>query len=132
MLRTTPVRVILRKYSSNSFQLSVKGARPVTIALKLPEPARSEPMFCQGWYADTGSGRYMSETHAPFWIYGSGRLQLRFAPSPLPRRVAVDGRRGLELGRPGWHLVTVDVPRLVRVEGQKRRVGLRLVRLTAA
>ena len=106
--------------------------RRIGLALKLPEPARSEPMFCQGWYADTGSGRYMSETHAPFWIYGSGRLQLRFAPSPLPRRVVVDGRRGLELGRPGWHLVTVDVPRLVRVEGQKRRVGLRLVRLTAA
>jgi hypothetical protein len=106
--------------------------RRIGLLPRLREPPRGEPMFCQGWYADTGSGRYMSETHAPFWIYGSGRLQLRFAASPLPRRVAVDGSPGLELGRPGWHLVTVDVPRLVRAEGQKRKVGLKLVRLAAA
>jgi hypothetical protein len=96
----------------------------------LTEPSRASPVFCQGWYADTGSGRYMSETHAPFWIYGSGRLRLRFAESPLRGRISVDGRPALALGKPGWHLVTVDVPRLLRVEGEKRRVGLKLVRLT--
>jgi hypothetical protein len=106
--------------------------RRIGLLPALSEPPRSEPMFCQGWYADTGSGRYMSETHAPFWIYGSGSLQLRFAPSPLRRRVAVDGHAGLELGRPGWHLVTVDVPRLVGVEGQKRRVGLKLTLLATS
>jgi hypothetical protein len=74
----------------------------------------------------------MSETHAPFWIYGGGTLQLRFAPSPLPRRVAVDGRAGPELGKAGWHLVTVDVPRLVRVAGQKRRVGLKLTQFATS
>jgi hypothetical protein len=68
----------------------------------------------------------MSEKHAPFWIYGSGKLRLEFATSPLSRRVMVDGRRRLELGKRGWHLVTVDVPRLVHVRGEKKRVGLRL------
>jgi hypothetical protein len=104
--------------------------RRIGLLPALIEPSRARPVFCQGWYADTGSGRYMSKTHAPFWIYGSGTLRLRFAPSPLPRRVTVDGRAVLELRRPGWHLVTVDVPRLVKVEGQKKRVGLKLVRLT--
>ena len=80
-------------------------------------------MFCQGWYGDTGGGRYMSETHAPFWIYGSGKVRLKFAPSPLTPRVRVHGGDTV-----GWHLVTVDVPRLRRVEGQARPVGLRLVR----
>jgi hypothetical protein len=95
-----------------------------------PEPQRDHPVFCQGWYGDVGSGRFMSEVHAPLWVYGDGALTLRFAPSPLPRRIAVDGRaqRGLRLrlGKRAWHLVTVDVPRLVAgPEGKK--VGLRLV-----
>jgi hypothetical protein len=98
----------------------------------LAEPARTQPVFCQGWYADSGSGRYMSETHAPFWIYGSGRLQVRFAPSPLPSRVTVDGRRSFQLRNRGWHLVTVDVPHLVKVEGQKKRVGLKLLGLVTS
>jgi hypothetical protein len=66
----------------------------------------------------------MSETHAPFWVYGSGKVRLRFAPSPLRPRVTVHGG-----DKVGWHLVTVDVPRLRRVEGQTRAVGLRLVRV---
>src|SRR5256885_15976214 len=98
------------------------------IAPKRVEPGRSGPVFCQGWFAEiAGVGRYMSETHAPFWIYGSGRLRVQFARSPLPRRVTVDGRPGLDLKGRGWHLVTVDVPRLVTVEGQNDRVGLKLL-----
>jgi hypothetical protein len=99
----------------------------IGIAPTRVEPARSRPVFCQGWFGDTGSGRYMSETHAPFWIYGTGRLRLEFARSPLPRRVTVDGRAGLDLKGRGWHLVTVDVPRLVTVQGQNDLVGLRLL-----
>jgi hypothetical protein len=72
----------------------------------------------------------MSETHAPFWIYGSGRLQLRFAPSSLPRRIAVDGRPSLVARKQGWHLVTVDVPRLVDAAKQGKRVGMRLTRIS--
>jgi hypothetical protein len=106
--------------------------RPLGLLPALPEPPRSAPVFCQGWYADTGSGRYMSEAHAPFWIYGSGKLRLRFAPSALQTAVTVDGRKTLELGRPGWHLVTVDVPRLVRVAAEKRRVGVRLIRVSTS
>src|SRR5205807_8294309 len=93
------------------------------------EPSGARPVFCQGWYGDTGTGRYMSETHAPFWIYGSGKLRLEFAPSTLPRRITVDGRPTLELVGRRWHLVTVDVPRLVSVAGEQNRVGLKLVGL---
>jgi len=103
------------------------------LAPKRIEPARSGPVFCQGWFAETaGVGRYMSETHAPFWIYGSGRLKLDFAPSSLRPRVTIDGRSGSELRSEGWHLVTVDVDRLLKVAGQQHRVGLRLVRVTTS
>jgi hypothetical protein len=55
-------------------------------------------------------------------------LRLEFGPSPLHPRVTVDGREGLELRTRGWHLVTVDVPKLIEVEGQEHFVGLRLIR----
>jgi hypothetical protein len=104
----------------------------IGIAPKSVEPAHSNPVFCQGWFADTASGRYMSERHGPFWIYGSGALQLEFAPSSLAPRVTIDGRAGSELRSKGWHLVTVDVDRLVKVEGEKRKVGLRLLQVTTS
>jgi hypothetical protein len=84
-------------------------------------PRTHDPVFCQGWYGNTGHGWPMSETHAPLWVYGSGRLQLRFTPFSPARRVRVDGRDSLQLRGRGWHLVTVDVAHLTRVE--KRRVG---------
>lgn len=104
----------------------------IGIAPKRLEPARSSPIFCQGWFADTESGRYMSEPHAPFWIYGSGALQLEFAPSPLTPRVTIDGRPGLKLRSKGWHLVAIDVERLVKVAGEKRKVGLKLLRVATS
>jgi hypothetical protein len=96
---------------------------------KRVEPAHTRPIFCQGWFGETGSGRYMSETHAPLWIYGAGRLRLEFAPSPLPRRITVDGRPSLIARKKDWHLVTVDVPRLVDVAGVDKRVALQLTRI---
>jgi hypothetical protein len=99
--------------------------RPARILPVLPAPSPTTPVFCQGWYGDTGDGRYMSETHAPFWIHGSGRIRLRFAPSQLQPRVTV------HRGEAGWRLVTVDVPRLVRVENQTRRVGAKLLEITS-
>ena len=104
----------------------------IGIAPRSVEPARSKPVFCQGWFADTGSGRYMSETHAPFWIYGSGAVQLEFAPSSLTPHVTIDGRAGSELRSKGWHLVTIDADRLVKVEGEKRKVGLKLLRVATS
>jgi hypothetical protein len=101
--------------------------RVAALAVTPTEPPRTQPIFCQGWYGNTGSGRYMSERHAPFWIYGSGELRLRFAASELPRRVTVDGRTTRRLHGRGWHLVTVDVPRLVRMPRVEPRVGLKLV-----
>jgi hypothetical protein len=95
------------------------GSMPLPTA---PDPAK--PVFCQGWYGDTGNGRYMSETHAPFWVHGKPKLTI--APSELRPRVAIHA------GPDGWSLVTVDVPHLVRQAGQKRRVGVRLLRVTTA
>lgn len=96
----------------------------------LPEPSRYGAYFCQGWYGPQASprGRFMSEIHAPLWIYGGGSLRMTFAASSLPRSFTVDGvrQRGptLRLGRRGWHVITIDVPRLVRHD--HRRVGLLL------
>ncbi len=104
----------------------------VGIAPKRIEPDRSRPVFCQGWFASTASGRYMSETHAPFWIYGKGRLELDFAPSVLTPRVTVDGRLGVKLRDVGWHLVTVDVPSLITVADQKHQVGVRLLKVATS
>jgi hypothetical protein len=106
--------------------------RTIGVAPRRFEPSRSTPIFCQGWFGDTGSGRYMSKTHAPFWVYGSGKLRLEFAPSALTPRVTVDGRSGLELRSKGWHLLAVDVDRLVNVEGENRKVGLKLLRVTTS
>ncbi len=90
----------------------------------LPAPNPTTPVFCQGWYGDTGDGRYMSETHAPFWVYATGHVRLRFAPSRQQPRVTV------QRGNAGWRLVTVDVPHLTRVPGEKKRVGAKLLGVT--
>jgi hypothetical protein len=87
--------------------------------LRAPNPTTA--VFCQGWYGDTGDGRYMSETHAPFWMHGTGRVSPRFAPSDLRPTVAV------QRGRAGWRLVTVDVPHLRRLPGENKRVGAKLL-----
>jgi hypothetical protein len=109
-----------------------RGGHAAFPTLRAPSPR--EPVFCQGWYGDTGSGRFMSERHAPFWFYGAGLLRVRFAPSSLARRFTVDGRPQfgptLALGRRGWHVLAVDVPRLVPIGGKK--VGLRLVGLSTS
>src|SRR3954470_11475461 len=52
------------------------GGRPVL----LPAPNAKRPVFCQGWYGDTGGGRYMSETHAPFWVHGKPKLKFAGLP----------------------------------------------------
>jgi hypothetical protein len=103
------------------FERSASGSVPI---LQAPNP--TVPLFCQGWYGDTGNGRYMSETHAPLWVYGR-TIRLHFAPSTVQPRITVHGGR-----KQGWHLVTVDVPHLVRVAGQKNRVGAKLLRLVTS
>ncbi|MFL5919603.1 MAG: hypothetical protein ACJ74L_06095 [Gaiellaceae bacterium] len=86
----------------------------------LPAPSPTTPVYCQGWYGEQNGGRYMSETHAPFWLHGDVK-KLTFAPSRFVPRVRV------RPGPAGWNLVTVDVPSLVRVRGEKKLVGARLV-----
>jgi hypothetical protein len=99
--------------------------RSIGLQPALLEPSRERPVFCQGWYGDTGTGRYMSETHAPFWVYGGGDIRLKFAPSALKPGVTVHGGK-----RVGWHLVTVDVPHLRRVPGEAKRVGAKLLAIS--
>ncbi len=103
------------------------------------EPSRASPHFCQGWFGPRGQQIPMSETHAPFWVYGSRRLSLWVqASGPLRTRFGVDERPVstrtvfqatrivLPLGpRLGWHLVTLDVPRLVATK--PRPTGVRLL-----
>ena len=94
--------------------------RPQRSIQLLPAPNPTRPVFCQGWYGNTGDGRYMSETHAPFWLHGKIRT-VRFAPSGPKPRVRIHH------GLAGWNLITVDVPHLRHVAGQKQRVGARLL-----
>ena len=99
----------------------------------LKTPATRSAVFCQGWYGNTGHGWPMSETHAPLWIYGTGGLRMRFAPSQLPRTFTVDERAqhgaALSLGRRGWHVVTVDVPHLETLN--RKKVGLDLLSVSS-
>ena len=107
----------VQRHAGTVLMLERKPAREVH---QLPAPDPTVPYFCQGWYGDTGNGRYMSETHAPFWIHGRGRVRLTFAPSSPRPLVRVHGSSG-------WRLVTVDVPHLRKVPGQKQRVGAKLL-----
>ena len=95
------------------------------------EPARDAAVFCDGWRPNDGEGRVTSARHASLWAYNPGgadlRLFLRAEGEPADVRLTVDGRRGLDahvaalgetrlpLGDEGWHLVTIDGPRGVRV-----------------
>jgi hypothetical protein len=76
-------------------------------------------VFCQGWYPLRDNGRYMSERHAPLWVHGFKGMT--FEGSEVQPRIQV------QHGPAGWDLVTVDVPFLVHVPGEKRRVGPRLL-----
>jgi hypothetical protein len=104
--------------SSGSVLLFERGPPGSVPVLHGPDPTK--PVFCQGWYGDTGNGRYMSETHAPFWVHGNVQ---RIAMS----KVGLHPRIRVRDGPDGWHLVTVDVPHLIRVPGQRNRVGAKLL-----
>ena len=71
----------------------------------------------------------MSETHAPFWVYGKGRLQLDVRS--VSAHATSDGRRPARrstLRAKGWHLVTVDVDRAGRrSRARNRKVGAEAV-----
>ena len=99
----------------------------------VPEPPRAEPFYCEGW-----EGRTMKERQAPFWLYGSGPVQLEVsAPASTPAVLWVDGVRvdrtvvsreatlEGELEGDGWHALVLEVPRLLDTPPQ----GLRLERL---
>jgi len=117
------------------------GARPTN---PLGEPSRDAAHYCQGWYGPSAAGDVpMSRKRAPFWVYGSGSLALRLAAdATLTVRVSVDGvdaltktfagqaSVGVALAGQRWHLVTLDVDRLV--QSGTRRIGARLLGLELA
>ena len=87
----------------------------------VPEPPRSEPLFCEGW-----DGNVTDERQGPFWIYGSGRLRLTVsAIAETPATLWVDGDRADveqvdgtatlegELQGEGWHALVLEVPELL-------------------
>jgi hypothetical protein len=98
---------------------------------RVSEPARDAAVFCDGWRPNDGEGRVTSAPHASMWAYNAGgadlRLFLRRDAGPAGLKITVDGHRGLDttvsslsetrvpLGDEGWHLVTLDGPRGVRV-----------------
>lgn len=113
------------------------GAAPVN---PLAEPDRATAHYCQGWYGRAPAGIPMSRKRAPFWVFGGGPLTLRLAAAePMTVRVSVDGQEALSRTVDGeaavgvpllgsrWHLVTIEVDRLLDAGG--RAVGARLLGL---
>jgi hypothetical protein len=96
------------------------GGRPPTSPVR--EPGREAALFCGNWYPNDGNGRAMALGHAGLWAYGSGKLRLfmssarrlrvGFSVDGLPRfrRIVIRSAQEIRvpLGRPGWHLVTLD------------------------
>jgi hypothetical protein len=105
------------QHASGPVWLFEHRRRGLTTTLPVPNP--TVPVFCQGWYPLRDGGRYMSETHAPLWVHGLKSVAFD-ETDPRPRV-------HVHQGPAGWRLVTVDVPRLHRVSGQKQRVGARLL-----
>jgi hypothetical protein len=102
-----------------------------TLGNPVPEPARGRPLFCEGW-----DGSVMNERQGPFWVYGSGRLQLAVsAVAETPAALWVDGALAeravvarsaafeAELDGDGWHAVVLEVPELLDTSPPQ---GLRL------
>ena len=112
---------------TDDYVASVEG-----LAGQAPRPAgafwRAVASYLEGFRAHRGMGLLWFEYSS--WAvrngYGHGvassveAIRLMFARSALHPRVAVHGTSG-------WRLVTVDVPHLVRVAGQNRPVGVKLL-----
>ena len=106
-----PARTGLAGPAHGRPRLAVRARRRRHRAEPRPSPHTRGPSSARAGSPDTGSGRYMSETHAPFWIYGSGTLRARPSPRLRSRRVVTDRRthRLSHARKRGWHLVAVDM-----------------------
>ena len=106
----------------------------------LGEPDRAAAHYCQGWYGPGPDGIPMSRRRSPLWVFGAGPLTVRLATgAALALRVSVDGEEalarvvdgeaavGVALDGARWHLVTLEVDRLLAAG--PRQVGARLVGL---
>ncbi len=121
--------------------LFVAGAKGPERLPPMLAPHKPPPIYCGGWYPPAKTHkkiRTMSAGHAPVWVNGGGTvLVLASAAAPLDARFSVDGKLlakrriadvqviSVPLRGTGWHLITIDVPHLLRIDG--RPIGLDVV-----
>ena len=75
------------------------------------EPARTEPVFCQGWR----DGK-MTELQAPFWLFGAGHHELHVtAEEPTIVEISVNGHLS------DRRLVSGSMALNLQLEGRTRR-----------
>lgn len=101
------------------------------------EPSRNSAWLCAGWYASDGDGRAMSAGHTAMWAYGTSismvmrsyvRIKVTFSVDGehrFDREISALGEVRVRLGKPGWHLLTLDTKELPEVNG--RNEGARLI-----
>ncbi|HST26043.1 MAG TPA: hypothetical protein VLJ76_08625 [Gaiellaceae bacterium] len=103
----------------------------------VPEPSHSQAWLCAGWYANDGNGRAMSAGHTALWAYGTSTslvmrsyvgIKVTFSVDGVhrfDRRISSLAEVRVRLGKPGWHLLTLDTKTLPEVNGRKE--GARLL-----
>jgi hypothetical protein len=100
-------------------QITLFGRGSSSAPPPFAEPARTEPVFCQGWRDGA-----TTELQAPFWLYGRGPFTLTFtaaAPTHVelssadwPATQVVDVKdepvtaQGVTFDSDGWHAVVLD------------------------
>jgi hypothetical protein len=117
-----------------------RGHEPAAPA-PMPEPARTRPVYCGGWFPPAKPGakvRTMRASHASVWVYGDRPLTvLASSGAPLDAVFSVDGvpvasrevaavnRIETRLRGARWHLVTIDLNHLG--QAGNRRLGLDVI-----
>jgi hypothetical protein len=101
------------------------------------EPGRDSIRLCAGWWANDGNGRAMSAGHTGLWAYGTSismvmrsyaRIRVTFSVDGVhrfDREISSLGEVRVKLGKPEWHLLTLDTKELPEANGRKE--GARLI-----
>ncbi len=101
------------------------------------EPSHDSAWLCAGWYSNDGNGRAMSAGHTALWAYGRSismvmrsyvKLKVTFSVDGVhrfDREISSLGEVRVRLGKPAWHLLTLDTKSLANVNG--RSEGARLL-----
>jgi len=106
----------------------------------VPEPSHDSVRLCAGWWANDGNGRAMAAGHTGLWAYGSSismvmrsyaRIKVTFSVDGVhrfDREISSLGEVRVRLGKPEWHLLTLDTKELPEANGRKE--GARLIAYT--